>query len=105
MSLRLIYLFPEWMYGKALDFYLSWKSVTGQGASLHLRMPRAIPDKDNIFWAITQNKVDVVQSRLSSREVLPTDIDDYTGMPLLAVCVPITQSACSETLTISRSIP
>ena len=85
MSVRLVYVFPSWLYGKALDFYLSWKSVTGQGASLHLRMPRAIPKTDSIFWAILENKVDVVQSRFSSREVLPTDIDDDMGMPLLAV--------------------
>jgi len=88
MSVRLVYLFPGWLYGKALDLYLSWKSVTGQGASLHLRMPRAIPNMDSIYWAIMENKVDVVQSRLASREVLPTDIDDEMGMSLLTVRFP-----------------
>ncbi|KAM7217587.1 Ankyrin repeat-containing domain protein [Rhypophila decipiens] len=73
--ISLIYLFPAWLFNKALSLKVIWGSLTDRGASLHISVPRILPFDHEIFWAIANSRLDIVQSNLSSRKVLPTDVN------------------------------
>lgn len=72
--ISLVYLFPAWLFSKALHLRVLWGTLTDRGASLHISVPRVLPFDHEIFWAIDNARLDIVQSNLSSRNVFPSDI-------------------------------
>ncbi|KAI9795746.1 MAG: hypothetical protein M1833_006839 [Piccolia ochrophora] len=75
-------MFPRWLLQKALSLNLSWKSVTGVGASLHIEIPRIIPRSHAGWTAIRSRNIEHLQNLISSKALFPTDIDD-SGQSLL----------------------
>ncbi len=83
---KLVYLFPRWLLGRSLHVCLSWNSLIDQGAALHLSVPRVLHRSHDIFAAIQNSRLDRVKSILSSRQALPTDVDEL-GRSLLFVAI------------------
>ncbi|KAM7196548.1 Ankyrin repeat-containing domain protein [Rhypophila sp. PSN 637] len=97
--ISLIYLFPAWLFNKALSLRVLWGSLTDCGASLHISVPRMLPFDHEIYWAIDNSRLDIVQSNLSSRKVFLNDVDPngssllWTSiyMPQASYCPPIAE--------------
>lgn len=84
-SIRLNYIFPQWMVRRAVSFSISWtSSLAGQGASMHLKVPRVIPESHDVWAAISNNNISRLQYLFAQKEVLPTDISQR-GESLLLV--------------------
>ncbi|KAI1460114.1 ankyrin [Annulohypoxylon moriforme] len=66
--------FPLPLYSRTVVANLSYDSVVGVGASLHLRVARVIPWNRHIWEELMANKIDIVRRRLSRREISPFDI-------------------------------
>jgi hypothetical protein len=89
VAVDLIYMLPEWLLNKALGIYVSWKSMSGQGASLHIRVPRIISEDSDVFNAITADDVPGLQVLLGSGKFLPTDVTPLgTTMLLVSLLLP-----------------
>ena len=79
-SIDIQYQFPLWLAARAVFCSLSWRSLTGVGASLWLKVPRIV-DID----LVTILESSDIETRLSTFQVLPTDIDSKFGLNLLTV--------------------
>lgn len=80
--LKLVYLFPAWLLRRALHVNMSWASLTGEGAALHIRVPRVLPNSHQVFWAIDNQRFDIVRANLMSSKALPGDVNEF-GQSLL----------------------
>lgn len=78
------YYLPRWLFSRAVHFSLSWDSLNGMGATLHLKLPRVIDPKDTIWETIRCRDLDRVRERLSLRINTPVDVSP-AGMSLLLV--------------------
>lgn len=74
-SMLLRYAFPAWLLRRLLAFSASWGSLTGQGASLHMRVSRVLPDSHPVWNAILSCNTNQVRSLIEAHEVLPTDVN------------------------------
>jgi hypothetical protein len=83
-SVRLNYMFPQWMLRRAVYLSISWLSVMGDGVSLHLKVPRAIPANHDVWRAIKHNNIIRLQHLFSQKRVFNTDVSE-SGRPLLLV--------------------
>jgi len=79
-SIDIQYQFPLWIAARAVFCSLSWRSLTGVGASLWLKVPRIV---DIDLLTILQSSD--IETRLSTFQVLPTDIESKFGLNLLTV--------------------
>lgn len=68
---------PLWFCSRTLEASLSFSSVVGVGASLHLHVARMFSNY-NISWEIHENKIEWVRLRLFRREISPIDHDAYS---------------------------
>ncbi|KAH8905219.1 ankyrin [Coniochaeta sp. PMI_546] len=84
--LQLTYLFPLWMLQRGLAISLSWDSLTGVGADIHIAMPRVVASDDSVWLAVHTDDVSWLQSRVAQKKVLPTDIDE-DGLSLLMYAI------------------
>ncbi|KAI1212510.1 ankyrin [Annulohypoxylon truncatum] len=66
--------FPILFCSRRLEASLSFDSVAGVGASLHLRVARELPLNASIWGEISMGKVDMVRLRFSRREISPLDV-------------------------------
>ncbi|KAK0620596.1 tryptophan synthase beta subunit-like PLP-dependent enzyme [Immersiella caudata] len=96
-SAQLRYSFPTWLLRRALYMSLSCDSLTGAGASLHLRVPRIIPESHNVWAAIRDSDLARLQSLMSRKDAFPTDIDKH-GVSLLLRAVYRRQWAITDFL-------
>jgi len=79
----IVILFPAWLLRKAVYISTSMSWLTGVGASLHIRFPRVIDDRD-VQWLICLEDAERVQALISQGRLLPWDITDH-GVPFLVV--------------------
>ena len=82
-SMRLSYLFPKWLAGRAVYLALSWSSLTGEGSDFHLHVPRVLYD-GFACKAIYRNDLEWLRKAIASKRIRPTDINT-SGDNLLAV--------------------
>lgn len=75
MSVHLNYLLPVWLPRLAMAFSISWDSVVGSGASLYVNLPRVVTEYSEVFKAIDTNNVPRLQWLFSTRQFLPTDVN------------------------------
>lgn len=74
------YQLPLWLAARAIFCSLSWRTLTGAGASLWVRVPRIVDiDLKTIFESSD------IENTLSTLRILPTDIDQHLGLNLLTV--------------------
>lgn len=92
-QVRLNYLFPPWMLRKGIHVSLSWGSVTGSGASLHLAVPRVIGSNNGVWEAIMLKKLPWLRAMVRARKIFPTDVGP-DGLSLLMVSVIIISRHC-----------
>ncbi|KAI1174416.1 hypothetical protein F4777DRAFT_384368 [Nemania sp. FL0916] len=87
-SVRLYYTFPRWLLARSIDWHASWSSLTGQGSSLHIRVPRVLESHSHrIFKAIEYGDFRFVRLQLANKSVLPTDVDEGgQSLALVAIC-------------------
>ena len=78
------YVFPTWLFPRLVAFYASWGGLTGQGASLHIRVRRVLPGSHPVWTAIVYRDVNRVRSLVEAREVMPGDVDP-NGMSVFYV--------------------
>lgn len=74
-TIRLNYIFPEWLFRKAIYLSATWEALHGSGASLHLRIARVVPYSHMVWTAMERNAMWQIQAMLDSKDILPTDID------------------------------
>jgi hypothetical protein len=79
-----MYFFPTWFLSRAVFFSLLVGSLTGQGASLHVRIPRVIGKVHRIYDYLYFEDTGMVQNALAMREVSPVDVDE-DGVSLIMV--------------------
>lgn len=94
-SVHLNYLFPSWLPRLAFAFSVSWNSLIGSGASLYVNMPRVVSEHSEIFKAIDTNNVLRLQWLFSSKQFLPTDMNE-DGVCLLTVSLNLGTSLVQE---------
>lgn len=83
-SFQLTYMFPHWILRSAISVHLSWSSLRGTGASLHLAIPRVISGGHGGWTAIRYENIKHLQYQISSKVLLPTDMLEW-GESLLLV--------------------
>lgn len=84
-SVRLRYVFPQWLMARAVYLAVSWHSLTGSGSDIHIHVPRVLQKSDAIY-AIEYNDFGWLKKAIAMKEILPTDITKG-GITLLHVCV------------------
>lgn len=84
-SVRLRYVFPQWLMARAVYLAVSWHSLTGSGSDIHIHVPRVLQKSDAIY-AIEYKDFGWLKKAIAMKEILPTDITDK-GNSLLHVCV------------------
>ncbi len=84
-EILLTYCFPSWFWRRAVSFRGSLSSVVGEGASLHLSVPRVLRNDDIIFTAARNTNLAQLKYAMSRRMYAPTDIDEF-GSPIINVC-------------------
>lgn len=83
-QLKVHYYLPRWLLTRAIFLSISYNSLTGHGASLHLRLPRVIKANNSIWEIIGCGDIDRLQERFSWRENSPMDVSPK-GMNLVLV--------------------
>jgi hypothetical protein len=73
------------MLRKGVHVSLSWGSLTGAGAAIHMSVPRIIDIPGSVFWAIDDDDVSFLQAKIAAKVVFPTDALSNTGDSLLVV--------------------
>ncbi|KAK4231447.1 ankyrin repeat-containing domain protein [Podospora fimiseda] len=73
-SFHLRYIFPAWLFSRHLLISASWGTLTGPGASLHIKIPRVLPETHDVWAVLNKDDVQQLQSMLSSKEIFPTDV-------------------------------
>ena len=96
-SIRLNYIFPEWLFRKAIYLSATWETLYGSGASLHLRIARVIPYSHTVWAAVERNATWKIQAMIDSKDILPTDID-AKGNTLFYVCFYLSLCVCLHTM-------
>lgn len=81
---RLTYVFPQWMSQRELALSLSWGSVVGTGADIHLAIPRVLSTAHISWRAIEQDDVPLLEGLISRKEITLTEVNEY-GNSLLMV--------------------
>lgn len=75
-SLRMVYIFPQWLLARSIEIAVSWSALTGAGSSLHLRVPRVL-GKHPVWRAISLGDFDWIQRNLAKKTILPTDVGEH----------------------------
>ncbi|KAI0896537.1 ankyrin [Annulohypoxylon nitens] len=79
-SVRLYYMFPQWLLARSIEFAVSWSSLTGSGSSLHLRVPRVL-EYHGVWKALLFGDMRWVLTHMARKDILPTDVD-HQGISL-----------------------
>ncbi|KAH6885408.1 ankyrin repeat-containing domain protein [Thelonectria olida] len=96
-KVRFYYHLPTWLFSRAILFSASWSSLTGVGASLHLKLPRTIPSCDPIWEALRRADINRIRQRFATKLNSPTDISS-DGMSLFLYGMSRGNYAVIETL-------
>ena len=84
-SLFLDYYFPRWLCSRAISLHASTSTIVGEGATLHMRIPRIIPSTNGHCWRnISWEKGVLFRTSLLREHYLPFDQNEY-GRSLLVV--------------------
>lgn len=84
-SVRLYYMFPQWLLARSIELAVSWSCLTGSGSSLHLRVARVLEFHD-VWRAIEFGDMRWVLTHMARKDVLPTDVDHWgTSLALAAL--------------------
>ncbi|KAK3986776.1 ankyrin repeat-containing domain protein [Cladorrhinum sp. PSN332] len=81
-SIRVQYYLPSWLLARGAFTAVSWSSLTGVGASLHMRCPEIIPFGSKVWGIIRNGEVQQVYDLLRANKVSPNGVDDH-GMSLV----------------------
>lgn len=93
-SAQIMYFFPTWFLSRVLFFSVSMRLLIGQGATIHIRVPRVIGKVHRIYDYMYFGDVGMVQKALAVQEISPVDVDE-DGVTLLMVRSNIwSSSAC-----------
>ena len=84
-SVRLRYIFPQWLMTRAAYIAVSWHALTGSGSDIHIHVPRILQDY-SASVAIRHGDLEWLTKAITTKEILPTDIA-MNGNSLLRVCV------------------
>ncbi|KAK3318752.1 hypothetical protein B0H66DRAFT_558129 [Apodospora peruviana] len=84
-SIHLQYYFPSWLLARGMLLAISWSSLTGEGASLHLRIPVVI-GRHRVWHYIAHDKVSQIQDLLVKQKISPNSVDER-GQSLLLNCL------------------
>ena len=84
-ALQVSYMFPAWIMRRMLVLSMTWKDLSGQGASWTIRMPRVVPYYASIWESIRSNRGLAVRNLLADFRSSPFDIR-HDGTTLLYVC-------------------
>lgn len=84
-SVRLRYVFPQWLMTRAAYIAVSWHALTGSGSDIHIHVPRILQDH-SASVAIRYGDLEWLTKAITTKEILPTDIT-MNGNSLLHVCV------------------
>lgn len=87
--IQLHYYLPKWLFSRAVQFTVSWDSLSGTGASLHLKLPRVIDPSDGVWEIIRCKGLVHLRQRFAWKQNSPADVSP-AGMSLLLV------SSCSH---------
>lgn len=68
-SLRFHDSLPSWLFLRAIVFSVSFSTITGSGASLHLKVPRSIQAQDSIWEMLRCGDLDRIDKDLQQGEI------------------------------------
>ncbi|KAK4206168.1 hypothetical protein QBC37DRAFT_143333 [Rhypophila decipiens] len=84
--LELYYYLPRWLFSRAVHISLSWDSLHGTGATVHLRLPRIIETSDDMWETIRCRDLTRLRQRLALKQNTLMDVSP-TGTSLLLYAV------------------
>lgn len=77
---------PQWLPPRAILASLTWDcGLAGPGASLYLRVPRVFEFDCGINVALIAGNVTVLQQKIATGALRPTDVDSLSGETVLTV--------------------
>jgi hypothetical protein len=91
-SIRFTFFLPKWILNRAIEISVSWGSMTGLGADLHISFPRVIRDGDIAWHYISNNNMAGICRMISNGEIFPTDIGNTYGDSLALVSLMTTNT-------------
>ena len=72
--MQLNYIFPKWLMRRSLSISTYWDFVSG--ISMHLQLPRTLPNRHYLWSYIRYGNLPAIQRLLASGEVHPNDRDE-----------------------------
>lgn len=85
-SVSLTYYFPSWLLYRSILLSASINSMTGNGATLHLKVPRILPSLDDMWIDVVWNRATLFRQSYQKTPVFPFDQDEF-GQTLLSVSI------------------